>query len=65
MTELLTLSQALKQHRMADFISQQEAAGTGPAAETEVLEAIATVAKAPKSAGRTSRLASADGSTGK
>jgi hypothetical protein len=64
-TEHLTLSQALKQHRMGDFITQQEAAGTGPAAETEVLEAIAKVARSPKSAGRTSRSASAGGSTGK
>jgi hypothetical protein len=61
----LSLSLALKQNRLEDFIRQQEAAGTGPAAETDVLEAIAKVAKSGKSAGQTSRSASAGGSTGK
>ena len=62
---MITLADALKTDRLDDFIRQQEAAGTGPAAETEVLEAIAKVAKSGKSAGRTSRSASAGGSTGK
>jgi hypothetical protein len=60
-----TLAQAIKEDRLEDFIRQQEAAGLGPAAETEVLEAIAKVARSPKSAGRTSRSASAGGSSGK
>lgn len=62
---MLTLADALKTRRLEDFVRQQEAAGTGPAVETEVLEAIAKVARSPKSAGRTSRSASAGGSTGK
>jgi hypothetical protein len=65
MTEHLTLSSALKSGRLEDFIRQQEAAGVGPATESHVLEAIAKVAKSGKSAGRTSRLPSAGGSTGR
>lgn len=65
MTEYVSLSQALKEGRLEDFIKQQEAAGTGPAAEGEVLDAIAKVARSPQSADRTSRSASSDGSTGK
>jgi hypothetical protein len=61
----LTLSDALQTNRLEEFIRQQEAAGTGPATETEVLEAIAKVAKSGKSAGRTSRSTSAGGSTGR
>ena len=45
---MITLADALKTDRLDDFIRQQEAAGTGPAAETEVLEAIAKVAKCGK-----------------
>lgn len=61
----LSLSVALKSGRLEDFIRQQEAAGTGPADQAGVLEAIATVAKSSKPADRTSRSPSAGGSTGK
>ena len=61
----LSLALALKENRLEDFIRQQEAAGVGPAAESEVLAAIAKVAKSAKLEGRTSRSASAGGSSGK
>jgi hypothetical protein len=53
---VITLSEALKENRIEDFIRQQEAAGTGPAAEAAVLEAIAKVAKSSRSNHRQMRL---------
>jgi len=61
----LTLSDALKDRRLEDFIKQQEAAGIGPADEAEVLAAIDTVAKSLTPEDQTSRSPSGDGSSGK
>jgi hypothetical protein len=61
----ITLRQALESGRLGDFIDQAEAAGVGPAPESEVDTALARVIKQPRSEGQTSRSPSPDGSTGK
>jgi hypothetical protein len=63
---MLTLSQALKSGKIAEFIQQEEARGIGPAESPELEEAIKIMATTPtKSADQTSRLPSHGGSRGK
>jgi hypothetical protein len=63
---MLTLSEALKSGRLAEFVSQEEARGSGPAARKKLDAAIKRLATTPlKSQGRTSRSSSAGDSNGK
>lgn len=60
----LSLSEAIRTDRLPDFIAQEDAAGrTGDPEAFERL--VATAVKPPRSADRTSRSPSADGSRGK
>jgi hypothetical protein len=61
----LTLKEALKTNRLEDFIAQAEAEGVEAADKEELEAALAAVIKPRRSAGRTSRSASRDGSSGK
>jgi hypothetical protein len=62
----LTLMDAIKSHRLEEFIKQEEARGVGPIDRDELNVAIKKLATTPlKSKGRTSRSPSADGSTEK
>jgi hypothetical protein len=61
---MLTLSEALKTDRLADFVAQQEAAGLSPA-EREAFDRVVRAAVKPaKVVGRTSRSRTGDGSSG-
>lgn len=62
--ETLSLSRAIREGRLGDFIAQAEAAGVGPANENEVDAALARLIKQPRSEDRTSRSPSDDGSSG-
>jgi len=42
-TDRLTLKEALKSGRLDEFIREQEAAGIGPASESEFLSAVETI----------------------
>ena len=61
----LTLKEALASDRLEDFIRQEEARGVEPADMQELLSALETTIKAPRSEGQTSRSSSRDGSSGK
>lgn len=63
---MLTLSEALKTGRLAEFTTQEEARGVGPVDRKKLDASIkAVITKPPRSAGRTSRSASRDGLNGK
>jgi hypothetical protein len=63
---MITLSEALKTDRLAEFIAQEEARGIGPANRKDVDAAIKKLATTPtQSGGRTSRSSSGGGSTEK
>lgn len=62
---MITLSEALKNDRLAEFIAQEEGRGIGPASTTEVERAIKLLATRKQSSDRTSRSASRGGSGGK
>ena len=59
----VTLAEALRHDRLADFIEQEEARGIGPIARSDFDALTATLVKAPQSKGRTSRSASAGNSS--
>jgi hypothetical protein len=59
----LSLSDAVKEGRLDDFIAQEEARGIGPIYRADFDAALAKVIKAPRSGNRTSRSASRDGSS--
>jgi hypothetical protein len=61
----ITLSQAIREDRLEEFIKEQEAAGIGPVDERYFFQAASRVIKPAKSADRTSRSASRGGSTEK
>lgn len=61
----LTLTEALRSGRLADFVAQQEAEGIGPVDEAELLGAIEATVKPRRSKDRTSHSVSRNGSTGK
>lgn len=60
----LSLAEAQASGRLEEFISQEEARGIGPANLVELGEALSRLIKSEKSADRTSRSASSDGSSG-
>jgi hypothetical protein len=63
---MLTLTQALKSGKIAEFIRQEEALGRGPVDREELDAAIKKLATTPlKSKGRTLRSSSRGGSSGK
>jgi hypothetical protein len=65
-SNMLTLTDAIKSGKIKEFVAQEEARGIGPADSEEVASAIKRLATRPlKSKDRTSRLPSADGSSGK
>lgn len=61
----LTLSDALVQGRLRDFIAQAEAEGVGPITEAEFDDTALTVIKTPLSVDQTSGSPRRDGSRGK
>lgn len=61
----LSLSKAVKENRLEEFIRQQEAAGIGPVNEAAFLKAASKVIKHEPRSDQTSRSASRDGSSGK
>jgi hypothetical protein len=63
---MLTLIQAIKSGKIAEFIRQEEARGIGPIERQELDDAIKRLATTPmKSKDRTSRSACRGGSRGK
>lgn len=66
MSDQLNLLNALKDGRLKDFISQEEARGIGPIEREELDREIKRLATTPlKLSGRASRSSSGDGSTEK
>jgi hypothetical protein len=64
MTARITLAEALREDRLADFIAQAEAEGVGPANGADFNANLGAVI-APPPAGQTSRLPARGGSGGK
>ena len=63
---MLTLSDAIKSGRLAEFAAQEEKRGVGPANKRKFNAAIKKLTTTPlQSKGRTSRSASRGGSSGK
>jgi hypothetical protein len=62
---MLTLSQAVKEGRLSEFIAQEEARGIGPATRADLDRALAKILKAPQSKDQTSRSPSRGGLTEK
>lgn len=62
---MLTLSKALKEKRLQEFIDEREAAGVGPISEKEFNSVASTVIKSGQSEDQTSRSVSPGDSTGK
>lgn len=65
MATQLTLNEALRLDRLADFIAQAEAEGVAAADEAEFNELLGRVVKVPRPAGRTSRSRARGGLRGK
>lgn len=65
MATALTLNEALRTHRLDDFIAQAEAAGVRAADEAEFNKLVGRVVKAPLPEGQTSRSRARGGSRGK
>jgi hypothetical protein len=62
---VLSLAEAQRLGRLDDFIAQEEARGIGPIYPDAFDRLADALIKSPRPEGRTSRSASADGSTGK
>ncbi len=63
---MITLTQAIKDGRLQEFIAQEEARGIGPAERKKLDATIKRLATTPlKSKDRTSRSSSGGGSNGK
>jgi hypothetical protein len=58
---MLTLAEAVKSGRLAEFAAQEEARGIGPIDQADFGATLAKMVKAPRSKNRTSRSASRDG----
>jgi hypothetical protein len=65
MATVLTLNEALRTHRLDDFIAQAEAEGVAAALQSEFDELIGRVVKAPLPEGQTSHSHARGGSRGK
>jgi hypothetical protein len=62
---MITLTGAIKNGRLADFIAQEEARGVGSIDRAEFCRLLGKAVKAPQSKDQTSRSLLSDGSTGK
>lgn len=62
---MLTLAEAVKSGRLQEFIAQEEARGVEAGTRKDFDRLIGAAVKPPREEDRTSRSASADGSTGK
>ena len=62
---IMSLAEAIRQDRLADFISQEEERGIGPTDGAQFLVVVKEALKAPRSEDQTSHSPSGDGSTGK
>ena len=62
---MISLSEALNQDRLEEFIAQEEARGVGPIKEAEFDLSASSVIKTPQSADQTSGSPRRDGSRGK
>jgi hypothetical protein len=62
---MLSLSQAIKQGKIAEFIAQEEAREVGPIDHVEFGTLAAALVRAAQSENQTSRSVSGDGSSGK
>jgi hypothetical protein len=60
---MLSLSEAIQSGRLAEFITQEEKRGIGPADRKKLDAAIRRLATQPQSEDRASRSSSGDGST--
>jgi hypothetical protein len=63
--ELLSLSSAVRDKKLPEFINQEETRGVGSIYHAQFDDVIAALVKAPQSKDQTSRSPSRDGSTGK
>lgn len=63
--EILSLSRAVSERRLQEFIRQEEARGVACADTAKLDAALAKIIKQPRSKGRTSRSPSGGGSTEK
>ncbi len=61
---MLSLSKALKEKRLAEFIAQEEKRGISPADRKELERLLERAAKSRQSEDRTSRSSYGDGSSG-
>lgn len=61
----LSLSQALRENRLEDFIRQEEERGVAPVKGSDFDRALKLLVRPRQSAGQTSRSPSGGGSTGK
>jgi hypothetical protein len=57
---MLSLSEALRSKRLADFVDQEEASGIGPAHTTILDQALSRLIKEPRQEDHTSRSLSND-----
>lgn len=57
---IMSLSEAVREDKLAEFIAQEEARGIGPADEAPFLAVVRGAAKAPRSEDQTSRSPSDD-----
>ena len=62
MSQQLTLKEAIQNGQLTKFIEQEERRGVAPANPFELDEVLAEIIKPPRSADRTSRSPSHDGS---
>ncbi len=62
---MITLSKALAENRLEEFIQQQESAGVNPVVEKDFQQLTEKLIKSEQSEDQTSRSVSRDGSTGK
>ena len=65
MATVLTLNEALRTHRLNDFIARADADGVAAAARAEFDDPLGRVVKVPQQAGQTSRLPARGSTRGK
>ena len=61
----IALADAIREGRLQEFVTQEEARGVGPIDRAAFGRAVAEMVRAPQSADRTSRSSSGGNSTGK
>ncbi len=58
---MLSLSEAIRENRLEEFIAQEEARGVGPVSEAEFIETASAVIRTPQLDDQTSRSLPDDG----